>query len=230
MSLNRWKRFGSKAALENTTAAITFNGKKVSLENTGWYTDEDIVCRDLGSVRKGSNELLVEIPYRRKENVENLFLLGDFGVETAGGDAWITGPVRSLAFGDITRQGLAFYGGNVEYQIPVNVQEDGELTIHTSQFRAPLLTVRLDDEAEKQIAYSPYSAVLPIKKGSHILRLTAFGNRVNTFGTLHNCNYVEAWCGPNAWRTEGDQWAYEYQLKPTGVLKAPKLTFKPKNV
>ncbi len=219
-----------KLALENTTAAITFNGKKVSLENTGWYTDEDIVCRDLGSVRKGSNELLVEIPYRRKENVENLFLLGDFGVETAGGDAWITGPVRSLAFGDITRQGLAFYGGNVEYQIPVNVQEDGELTIHASQFRAPLLTVRLDDEAEKQIAYSPYSAVLPIKKGSHILRLTAFGNRVNTFGTLHNCNYVEAWCGPNAWRTEGDQWAYEYQLKPTGVLKAPKLTFKPKNV
>ena len=81
----------------------------------------------------------------------------------------------------------------------------------------------MDDGENKKIAFSPYIAEFPVKKGKHLIKLTAYGNRINTFGTLHNCNEKEFWCGPNAWRTTEASWAYEYQLKPVGILKAPVL-------
>ena len=31
------------------------------------------------------------------------------------------------------------------------------------------------------------------------------------------------WFGPNAWRTVGDAWTYEYRFKPAGILKSPEL-------
>lgn len=42
------------------------------------------------------------------------------------------------------------------------------------------------------------------------------------FGALHSCKPV-TWCGPDAWRTEGPVFSYEYQLTPCGVLISPKL-------
>ena len=42
-------------------------------------------------------------------------------------------------------------------------------------------------------------------------------------GCVHNADEKWTWFGPNAWRTRGDDWSYEYQLKPMGVLVAPQL-------
>lgn len=215
---------GVKLALENRNASLVFNGEKIKNPESGWYVDEDIICRELGNIRKGANELLVEIPFGRKENVEYLFLLGDFGVKVSGRAAELTAPVRTLAFGDITTQGLPFYGGNVEYHLPVSLEQDGIIQVHASMFRSPLLTVRLEEGEKKRIAYAPYTAEIPAQKGDHLLKITAFGNRINTFGAIHNCNRTETWCGPNAWRTQGDQWSYEYQLTPSGILKSPQIS------
>ncbi len=61
-----------------------------------------------------------------------------------------------------------------------------------------------------------------VPASEHRLSITAFANRVNAFGCVHNADKRLTWFGPNAWRTEGDTWAYEYQLKPMGLLVAPK--------
>lgn len=54
------------------------------------------------------------------------------------------------------------------------------------------------------------------------LDLTVFGNRVNAFGQLHNTNAKgNYWYGPGSWRSRGDGWADEYQLRPMGILTAP---------
>ena len=46
---------------------------------------------------------------------------------------------------------------------------------------------------------------------------------MNTFGAFHDCDEKEIYFDPNAWRTEGEDWSYEYQLKETGLLKSPVL-------
>lgn len=210
-------------ALENTTAAITFNGEHVPMNITGWYTDRSIVTIRLGTIQKGVNELLVEIPYRHKENIEYLYLLGQFGVRVQGRESVMTRMPEKLSFGNLVSQGLPFYGGNIQYQIPVELPKAGMLRVRASKFRCPLLKAGIDKTEGKIIAFSPYEVELPCDGGKHILKLTAYGSRVNTFGAIHNCKDTENWFGPNAWRSKDDQWSDEYQLKPTGILKAPEI-------
>lgn len=211
-------------ALENKTATVILNGKDVPIKECGWYVDRDIICTKLGNIKKGQNELIVKIPYQRKENVENIFILGDFGVKVYGAEAVITEPVRELAFGDYTVQGLPFYGGNVTYHIPISVSEDSNLKVHANRFRNPLLKMSVDKGESKVIAFAPYTEEVACKAGEHTLHFTAYGNRVNTFGALHNCKHIGVYMSPSAWRTKGDTWSYEYQLTPTGILKTPEIT------
>ena len=74
-----------------------------------------------------------------------------------------------------------------------------------------------------QIAFSPYRLVLGRLSGRHEILVTAFGNRQNTFGPLHNARSGERWIGPSAWRTEGADFTYDYRLSKNGILKAPVL-------
>ena len=60
-----------------------------------------------------------------------------------GRQARIVAPVRELAFGDWTSQGLPFYAGNVTY--PCTVAGDGALlAVQIPVFKAPLLAVTLN--------------------------------------------------------------------------------------
>ena len=79
-----------------------------------------------------------------------------------------------------------------------------------------------DGKEAGNIVTSPYRLSLGnLKKGEHKIDLTVYGNRVNAFGAVHNCDPMTEWFGPDVWRSEDDRWSYEYQLKPTGVLISP---------
>lgn len=215
---------GVALAMENDASTrIYVDDREVENKENGWYVDYCIRTVPLPDMEKGSHELRLEIPYNSKVNIEAMFLLGDFRVQVQGRKQLLLAPEKRAAFADLTRQGYPFYGGNVTYRIPFS-SEGGDVKVQATMFRAPVMKVAVDGAEAGYIAYSPYEAVLKdLAPGAHTLALTVFGSRVNTFGTVHNCNQTENWYGPNAWRTEGAEWAYEYQLKPTGLLKAPVL-------
>ncbi|MDB5056948.1 MAG: hypothetical protein JWO59_420, partial [Chloroflexi bacterium] len=211
-------------ALEDAEAVTIFlDGMPIPSRRTGWWVDEAIDTVGLPDVGAGTHELLLTLPYGPQTNLEWCYLLGDFGVEVYGRHARIVEPVRELAFGDWTRQRLPFYAGNVTYHCAVGGQ-DRRMALRVPDFKAPLLTVSVDGVRAGTVAFAPFrldlGTVLP---GHHELALTAYGNRVNAFGPLHNANPHWTWFGPSAWRTGGDDWAYEYQLKPMGVLTAPRV-------
>ena len=201
---------------------ISWNGVEIDTKADGWYVDPAICTIPIGDVQEGQNILIIEMPYKVETNVEWSYLLGDFGVEVHGDHSRITEPVRSLYFGDWTVQGLPFYGGNVTYHFEVE-GNGGECLLEASKYRNPLLKVRVDGEEKGVLAYAPYRISLGRLDGVHKVELTAFGNRVNSFGPVHLCDEKEAWCGPMAWRSEGTRFCYEYQLKRTGILSAPVL-------
>ncbi len=75
-----------------------------------------------------------------------------------------------------------------------------------------------------EIAFSPHRIDLgTLPAGEHRLDLTAFGNRQNAFGAMHHTNVNLRWVGPDAWRSQGDDWCDEYQLRPCGILTAPRV-------
>lgn len=202
---------------------ILWNGECIDRKPQGCYVDKEIRTITLGRLKKGTNVLECRISFDQKTAVENMYLLGEFGVCVSGRKAWVTEPVERLTFGDICGQGLPFYGGTYTYQIDMELDAGEEsLEIQIPKFRAPVIRGTLDGTDLGLVAFSPYCFKTgPLKAGTHRLLLTVYGNRVNTFGPVHNCNQAEKWIGPNAWRTEGTSWSYEYQLKPVGILTEP---------
>jgi len=211
-------------ALEDVArATIRVDGHPIARGATGWFVDEAIATIPLPALAVGRHEIEVTLPYGRATNLEWCYLLGDFGVAVRGRHAVIVTPVRELAFGDWTTQGLPFYAGNVTYHSRLE-GANRDMALRVPAYKAPLLSVALDGAPVGRIAFAPYRLDLGVlAAGAHALDITAFGNRVNAFGPVHNADPTWTWFGPDAWRTTGDQWADEYQLKTMGILSAPRV-------
>jgi len=216
---------GAELALENAASSrVALNGGAAGAVK-GWYVDKCIGKVSLPAIKAGANVLEVSFPYGRKVDVEAMYLLGDFGVNVAGSSCVITRPVRSLGFGDISRQGLPFYGGNLIYHLEADIPAD-KFTLRASQYRGHLLKVKVDGKDYGPLVYSPYEMEIPAGKGRHKIDLVYFGSRINTFGQLHCVERnPRFWWGPNSWRTAGANWSYEYQFWPQGVLKSPEIVY-----
>lgn len=213
-------------ALENAEQTdITWNGSKVASVATGYYVDRAIKTIQVPGLKPGRNLIVADMPYYHRFSVEPMYLLGDFGVKVMGKNAVLTQPCEKIAFGDICTQGLPFYGGNLIYRLPVDVIESGRIEIEITRFRCPLISAAIDGRECGKIAFSPYRiSIEGVAAGPHIVELKAYGNRINTFGALHNCNSTDIWMGsPNSYRTANAEWAYEYQLKPSGILVSPRI-------
>ena len=214
---------GAELALEDADKAKIFlNGKEVKYKDNGYYTDTSIRRTPLPTIKKGKNVLRITIPFGERDNVECVYILGNFGVELVGRKATITKLPKTLAFDDITRQKLPFYGGSVKYNIPLEVKEDGEYLVRVPHYRAAVLALYVDGERIDTIAYSPYVAKLgKLAAGKHTVTVEAFISRQNCFGHVHCADEGLRWLGANSWKTTDSSWTYEYRLRREGIISSP---------
>ena len=211
----------AKLALEDADISeIVFNGETIEKKQTGFFTDESIVCLKVGPVHQGVNTVEITKPIVASTCTESLFLLGDFGVRVTGADAVIIPAPRTLAYGDWTRQGLPFYSGKLTYRYHISGGES--LRLRLGLFSAPCVTAELDGKRIANLSLAPSEADLGLlPEGDHVLDITVFASRVNSFGALHLNDYKLLWFGPQAWRTTGMRWTKTYRLTPTGLLSEP---------
>ena len=203
---------------------IALDGRPVAAKPSGWWVDECIRTIPLPALAPGEHELVLTIRLQNKNNIEWAYLLGDFGVKVEGRAARLVARPTQLTPGDWTGQALPFYAGNVTYHYTVE-GADAESALEAASFKAPLLSIALDGKPAGRIAFAPWRAELgQLAKGTHRLDVTAYGNRVNAFGPVHDTQTQKGyWAGPNTWHTTGAAWSYDYQLKPMGLLQPPSL-------
>ncbi len=215
---------GIALALENRkNAKIRWNGEDVPNSAAGWYVDWDIQTVALPPVRRGENILELTVPFEKKETMEWCYLLGNFGVEVQGTRKRLTRLPETLGCGSIVAQGLPFYSGAITYHIPFSIRQAGTLGVRVPAYHAALLKCSLDDGPEQAIAFAPYEVTEKVDAGDHVLHLTAYLNRTNAFGPVHNADDVK-WFNLEAWRPGEDLWTYEYHLQEEGILADPVLT------
>ena len=210
-----------KLALEDSDLAeIRFNGVSLKAEVDGWFTDKAIRTMPLGDLKEGENIIEITLPFGKRTNVEWCYLLGDFGVRVCGEHRLITAREKKLGFDNIVHQGLAHYGGNVTYEVPITTR-GGNLRISVPHYAGTGVRVELDGQ-KQYILYSPYSIVMEnVAAGDHVVKFTLLGNRFNCFGPVHLADPKHRWLGNVAWRTLGDRWTESYRLKPLGIRTAP---------
>ena len=211
---------GAKLGLEDPQdAKIVLNGAPVGSADDGWFVDRCIRTVPLPELTAGENVLEITVPIGRRTNLECFYLLGDFGVRLSGTKKTIVAPVRTLGFGDIVPQGLPFYTGSIRYAI--HVVSEGDFTVRVPRYRGGLVKVFVDGRDAGNIAYSPYTLAVQAEPGEHLVELKLYGTRQNGFAQLHHTPGIYFYQSPNSWRSAGDLWCYEYQLKQAGILKSP---------
>ncbi len=210
-------------ALEDANiSTVWWNGEKISLEPKGYYVDFSITKVNLGKLQKGTNTLTVALPFNVVSNIENYFILGDFGVEVKGSKVKIIEALKTINFGNWVNQGIPFYGGALTYRTKIMGGTKTQVAIDL--LSAPCVTVELDGKRVGNISLAPHTADLGnLADGEHILDFTVCASRINTFGTFHWAHRCHHWYGPDAWRSRGAEWSYEYWIRESGILSAPRL-------
>lgn len=200
---------------------IIWNGESVVVTNEGFFVDKSIRTMTLGQIKQGRNELIVKTPFGKRINLENYFLLGDFGVRVCGCIPTVIAKPKQLAFDSLKSQGFPFYGANVTYKTEFSLDFPADIAIGADKYIGALIGVRIDGEDLGKIVFSPYKIYKNgLCEGKHTLELTLFGTRGNTFNPLHNCSGATT-TAPNYWYVSGTNWCYEYVLKDMGILKSP---------
>ena len=193
---------------------VKVNGQEISMESRGRWLDICFTEMEIpdGIIAEGKNSISVVMDYYRTSGIEAAYLLGDFGVEADGADAYITGLPEKLKIGDITSQGLAFYSGSVIYH--VDGMENQRVNVVAEHFGGSL--VKLHGKENAVIAFPPYRAEV---EGLSAIEVVL--TRRNTFGPLHEIPKHAYSYGPGSFMTEGDNWSDDYIFYEQGLLAKP---------
>ena len=182
---------GCELALERPDLyTIIFNGEALDMTDRGWWCDKAIrrIALPAAGFRRGVNRLVLISRYDESlPGLESLYLLGDFGVR----NDVLTAPVRSLKYGDWTKQGLPYYAGNLTYRIEIPA---GVKRIEIPAWRGVALAVARDGETEFEvIGWPPF--VIPAN-GAKTIRIKVLGHRRNAMGPFYTADKWPIWTGP----------------------------------
>ncbi|WP_269536937.1 hypothetical protein [Cerasicoccus fimbriatus] len=201
---------------------LTLDGKVLVPKATGWWVDRDLPTMELPTLSAGDHILEIEQELHAVERyLEWCYLLGDFAVEIRGAHAFLTNNEK-LFWGNVASQGLPFYGGNLDYTCEIDIAEAGDYALRCPTFAGHLLRIWVDGKDRGPVPFAPYRATLgTLSAGKHTVRIRCYGNRHNTFGAVHNNLPEYDWFGPPAWQVQNECHNRIWQLKPTGILRAP---------
>ena len=203
---------------------ITVNGAPAGKPD-GWWVDEDIGTIDITShLRTGENEIAIRFGYRPDVELEDMYLVGRFGVAClaagapAPGNMTLTVAPTRLGLGSWVGQGLDFYGGSVRYHLRV-AWPGGRRRVR----------LRLPDVACTAAAvhvggrtfalpWPPFAADITdaLVPGDNEVAVEVIGGRKNILGPLHTP--WEAWTGPAQFDPDNPKWTNEYLLTDHGLM------------
>jgi hypothetical protein len=216
---------GALLAMEDAEKhEITFNGQTITPEFNGYFTDKSIKTFPIPDIKAGTNTLTVKLKLSIRSNTEWCYILGNFGVKVEGTEKTIIPIADRIGYSPLKMQTMPFYSGNITYVNEVETP-DCDLIIKAPFYRGGTVKVFVDGKDCGHICLAPCSVrIEDVKAGLHKIEFKLFGNRINSFGAVHNTIGSLSWFGPRMWRTDGDEFSYEYQLKDTGIMSAPVVT------
>lgn len=166
--------------------SIFVNGKKISFKKASRWRDPRIRRTLVGRhLRPGVNEIVLEgRPFQVRQELDVLYLLGDFSVSAAREGFEINGPPCQLGMGSWLAQGMPFYDGAVDYhfRLPEDVPA-GVLEVAAEAWLGSVVELR--QGTHRQISFGPALRLPydPAKGRNFVLRV--IGVPKNLWGPWH---------------------------------------------
>ena len=214
------------AAEEAGELDIYVNGVKQNGEVQGWYLDKSFEKRPVGGFVRGYNEIIIEMLYQERSELEMYYLLGSFSVfRGEGRERMIRGPVRSLSLGDWTLQGLLHYAGSVRYQYTLTVpesarQDGGDYLLRIGAFEAVCVTVRLNGSQFEV----PWKACGDIRIPGELiqernrLEIEVYASPRNMLGPFHLAGEKPRITNSGGFQATDENYTESYRTVPYGLI------------
>ncbi|TKJ46165.1 hypothetical protein CEE34_09250 [Candidatus Aerophobetes bacterium Ae_b3a] len=199
---------------------IRLNNQAVSSQPIGWYLDRSFDKIPLPVLREGMNDLILSCEYKNRMEVEDCFLVGDFGIDIH--TRRITKEPDRLHFGDWTSQGYPHYAGGIIYQEKVNIKKGkgDRFLVKLGDFSAIAVSIWVNDALAGHIPW-PDAGGLEItdvlKNGENMIGIEITASPRNMLGPLHRKAGYEPWTDSRSFRTEAHEWTDEYVVWPWGL-------------
>ncbi|MBD3173788.1 MAG: hypothetical protein GF320_01300 [Armatimonadia bacterium] len=208
---------------------VSVNGQPLdeSADN-GWWADPCFrrLALPPGCLVAGENKVVLETGFHDLVDLESLYLLGPFGVQIEGTRRTVVGLPDELRPEDLVAQGLPFYTGRVRYTMPQAPSGEGRAFLVAEEFEGALVRVLADGDEASPIMWQPYETEVTDLLAKGGLTVEVVLTRRNVFGPLHQLPKRVGGYGPENFISEGQAFSEEYQLYPSGLLSAPKLSWR----
>ncbi|HUV04958.1 MAG TPA: hypothetical protein VMX94_07595 [Armatimonadota bacterium] len=187
---------------------VIVNGHVIDASNAGWQWDHSfgkVEITDL--VQKGVNTVDFSFDYSFLSEVEQAYIVGDFGVRLANPyEGEIMDERTELRTGSWLDQGYPFYSGAMIYRTALSVPADGKRTfLRLVNPSGILYKARVNGRNAGKILWRPFELDLTpfLGSGDNDLEIEVIASRQNTFGPLHEVEGDDfLWCGPNAFEDD----------------------------
>jgi hypothetical protein len=225
------------------TFEASINGYPIDMNvDAGWWVDKSLrrIPFDASLIRPGTNTLSLVCDYSELHpGLEIIYVLGEFGAKASGTQAVMTKMPGTLRTGDWSRQGLAFYGGNVCYtaKIATRLRKGERLFVILPEYAGTAARVLVDGKPAGVIAWAPNEVDITdyVTADSSTLGIEILGHRRNSHGPLHCTPPHVRSCGPREFRVppydpakpafmrSRGYWSDDYVLVPMGLTASPAL-------
>lgn len=202
---------------------VTLNGKSVLLKDSGeWHSSawrKIELAADLFVPGKNKIEFKTRLSYAHP-GLESMFFVGDFGVKTDGNGFILTRPVRELALGDWTAQGLPFYPGEVVYKTKVTSSAMDHAAIRIPDYCGTPVKVEINKTFADRILFSPATTKVMELPAEFELKITITGSMRNTCGPFFHGEEKLSFFGPQCYK---EQTQKTRRIASYGLYAAPEL-------
>ncbi len=200
--------------------SIGLNGLSIPNDTVGWYMDKSFDKIKLYGLRQGINKLVLSCGYMNNMEVEDCFIVGDFGVDT---ERRIVGEPERLHFGDWCLQGYFHYSGSMVYHFDLDIQKASKekYILELGDYRAVDVEIRLNGVTSGHVPWKSANRVdltSFIKNGANRLEIEVMGSQVNLFGPFHRVGTNNPWTDWTLFSREGSRNTPGYAVKPYGLM------------
>lgn len=203
---------------------IYLNNKEIIIKDAGWFLDKAFRKIPLDNIKIGENIIHVILSYKNSTELEDFYLIGDFGVNP---EREIIKEKEEIFLGDWTLQGYTHYAGSLIYRQKININKNPNEKIYITieDFSASLIKVSINSKLAGFIPWKSYKLEITdlVENGENTVEFEVVGSLRNMFGPLHfrqnKINFVRA----NHFRPEGENYTKYYVLYPYGIFSLPKL-------
>jgi hypothetical protein len=204
--------------------ALRVNGHSVPTTSREWHWDKQFGKVDIvRQLTKGWNPVELEMEYGVDTEIEDIYLVGDFGVFQEGDSGFhVASEADHLFDGDWGPQGYPFYAGNMVYWRDVSLQpEEGKrylLTLHEP--RGTLFRIAVNGRRAVPLCWQPWQLDITeaLRSGENRIEIEVCGSLRNTMGPLHHTDGdALPWVGPRQFEDES-KWTDRYMFAPYGLV------------